>query len=89
MATWQQMSPEQKADYLIKHNVVGNAYSDHDLWQMLYAFVEDEENPVNLRAACIRKMDELTGEPESAGKDDDMKLVEEFMTELTKLKGKK
>lgn len=66
-----------EADRLVKADVVGNAYSDYDLWQDLYAYVSDLENPLECRAACIRKMDELTGVPESKGKGD-YTLVKEY-----------
>lgn len=50
--------------------IAGNAHSDHDLWQELYHIALNVDNPMHIRAAAVRKMDELTGCHESAGRDD-------------------
>jgi hypothetical protein len=56
--------------------VAGNAYSDHDLWRELYRIALNVSNPIEVRARAVRKMDELTGCPESAGKDDNTAVVD-------------
>lgn len=62
---------------------IGNAYSDHGLWQETYAYALATTVPIPDRAAAIRKMDEITGCPESEGKDDET-LVKEFVESMLK-----
>lgn len=65
---------------VLAHDVYGNAYADYDLWQETYHIACNLDNPIAIRAAAIRKMDEITGEPESKpfdGRDAD--LVENFI----------
>jgi hypothetical protein len=63
---------------VIASPVVGNAYSDHNLWQETYAYALARSVPLADRAAAIRKMDEITGCNESEGRDDET-LVKEFV----------
>lgn len=49
----------------------GNAYSDHNLWSEVYRIALNTDNPIPVRAAAIRKMDEITGCDETAGQNDE------------------
>lgn len=60
---------------------VGNAYSDHDLWQDLYGIASDPALPLATRARAVRKMDEVTGVPESKGQDD-VALMTRYIAEM-------
>ena len=62
--------------------IAGNAYHDHDLWQEVYHVALNVSNPMSVRAAAVRKMDEITGCNECAGKNDDRALVLEFCAQM-------
>jgi hypothetical protein len=62
----------------------GNALDDAELWKELYAIALNTNLSIKTRARAVRKMDELTGEPESIAQSDDQSLVARFEYEMKK-----
>jgi hypothetical protein len=73
-------------EQLLAVEVIGNAFSDGDLWSALYTFADDTTNSIADRARAIRQMDKLTGENESDGFDD-ATLVKDYETMRDELLG--
>lgn len=65
---------------ILDHQIYGNAYHDMDLWTRCEKIALDESNPIELRAAAVRKIDKIVGDEPSVGTNE--QVVEKYVNEM-------